>query len=59
MSDLKVTYRPIQSEREQAAYEAALDTLIYLAFRKIQEERDYQDAVNRGQEPFLLTALES
>lgn len=59
MGDLTVTYRPIQNEREQAAYEAALDTLIEMVLRKIKDQREMKAALDRGQESILQTLSES
>lgn len=45
---LIVSYRPIQDERERAAFEAALDTLIYLALKCIEANREYYEAAKRS-----------
>ena len=48
MADLNVAYRPIRTEAEQAAFEAALDTLVVMALSALQDERDNQAGVNIG-----------
>lgn len=53
-SSLTVHLRPVASEQEQAAMDAALDTLIEMALRKIVEEREYKSAIRRGNESILL-----
>jgi len=55
-SSLAVHYRPVQTPEEQLAMEAGLDTLIYMALRKIVEERKHKDAVERG---FLMRSQDS
>jgi hypothetical protein len=57
-SGLTVRIRPVQTMQEQLAMEAALDTLIELALRGIVEEREYQGAVQRGQDPIVGTLPE-
>jgi hypothetical protein len=46
--ELTVSLRPARTDEERLALEAAFDTLIAMALRKIVEEREYKKAVERG-----------
>jgi hypothetical protein len=54
-SSLVVHLRPVASEQEQAALDAALDTLIGMALRNIADKRAYNEAVQRGMVEISIT----